>query len=285
VNDLNWKGYYGHYEFPPGSINVNPRAPVDAWNMWFVKPVDDLLDRLIADMVSQRGVDPNRVFLIGYSAGGDGVYQLAPRMADRFAAATMCAGHPNQSTPEGLRNLPFFLYMGGEDAAYHRNTIVREFSAKLDALQSGDPSAYVHRCTVYPGLSHDMQGREAEAIPRMSAFRREAWPKRVVWKQDSSVTHSRLYWLERDADTVKPNEVFIARVEGQTIQIEAPATGSLLLRLSDELLDLDQPMQVTTSGRKLFEGKVTRSLAAMMKSLKERNDSSSIPAALLPISW
>ncbi|HXA43945.1 MAG TPA: transglutaminase domain-containing protein, partial [Candidatus Angelobacter sp.] len=95
-NDLNWKGYYGRYEFPPGSINVAPRAPVDAWNMWFVKPVDDLLDRLIADMVIQRGVDPDQVYLIGYSAGGDGVYQLAPRMADRFAAATMCAGHPNQ---------------------------------------------------------------------------------------------------------------------------------------------------------------------------------------------
>ena len=34
-------------------------------------------------------VDPNRVYLLGYSAGGDGVYQLAPRMADRFAAASM----------------------------------------------------------------------------------------------------------------------------------------------------------------------------------------------------
>ena len=64
-NDRNWKGYYGRYEFPPGSINVAPRAPVDAWNMWFVKPVDGLLERLIADMVMQRGVDPNRVYLIG----------------------------------------------------------------------------------------------------------------------------------------------------------------------------------------------------------------------------
>jgi pimeloyl-ACP methyl ester carboxylesterase len=253
--------------------------------MWFVKPVDDLFDRLIADMVSQRGVDPDRVYLIGYSAGGDGVYQLAPRMADRFAAATMCAGHPNQITPEGLRNLPFFLYMGGEDAAYHRNTVVRDFAAKLDALQSGDPSGYVHRCTVYPGLSHDMQGREAETIPRMAALRREIWPKRVVWKQDSSVTHPRLYWLERPAEIVKPDEVFIAHVEGQTIQIEQPATGSLSLRLSDELLDLDQPIQVMASGRKVFEGKVTRSFAAIMNSLKEREDSKSVPSAQLSISW
>jgi poly(3-hydroxybutyrate) depolymerase len=42
-----------------------------------------------------RGVNPDKVYLLGYPAGGDGVWQLAPRMADRFAAAAMMAGHPN----------------------------------------------------------------------------------------------------------------------------------------------------------------------------------------------
>jgi hypothetical protein len=284
-NDRNWRGYYGRYEFPPGSINVAPRAPANTWNMWFVKPVDALFDRLIADMVAQRGVDPNRVYLIGYSAGGDGVYQLSPRMADRFAAATMCAGHPNQITPEGLRNLPFFLYMGGADDAYHRNTVVGEFNAKLDKLESSDPGAYVHRCTVYPGLPHDMQGREAETIPRMAALTREVWPKRVVWKQDENVTHDRFYWLERPTDAIKPNEIFAARVAGQSIEIEQPASGNLTLRLSDQLLDLDEPIQVLASGRKVFEGKATRSLAAIMNSLKQRSDLASVAVATLSVSW
>lgn len=284
-NDRNWKGYYGRYEFPPGSINVAPRAPANTWNMWFVKPVDGLFDRLIADMVLQRGVDPNQVYLIGYSAGGDGVYQLSPRLADRFAAATMCAGHPNQITPEGLRNLPFFLYMGGEDAAYHRNTVVREFNAKLDVLQASDPAGYVHRCTVYPGLLHDMQGREAETIPRMAALRREVWPKRVVWKQDSDVLHSRFYWMERSAEDVKPNEIYAARVEGQHIEIERPASGKLALRLCDAMLDLNQPIQVTASGKTVFEGKVPSTLGAIMKSLTEREDPESVATAILSVSW
>jgi predicted esterase len=163
-NDRNWKGYYGRYEFPPGSINVAPRAPANTWDMWHVKWVDDLFDRLIADMVLQRGVDPNQVYLIGYSAGGDGVYQLAPRLSDRFAAAAMCAGHPNEVTPEGLRNLPFFLYMGGADAAYNRNVVVREFASKMDVLQAADPDGYAHCLTVFPGLPHNMQNREAEFI-------------------------------------------------------------------------------------------------------------------------
>ena len=82
--------------------------------MWHIKEADDLFDRMIADMVLDRGVDPSRVYLIGYSAGGDGVFQLAPRLSDRFAAAAMwCAGHPNGGdAPEGLQEPAVFLYVG-----------------------------------------------------------------------------------------------------------------------------------------------------------------------------
>jgi transglutaminase-like putative cysteine protease len=284
-NDRNWKGYFGRYEFPPGSINVAPRAPANTWDMWHVNEVDSLFDRLIGDMVLQRGVDPNHVYLIGYSAGGDGVYQLAPRLADRFAAAGMCAGHPNDVTPEGLRNLPFFLYMGGADSAYNRNTVVREFSAKIDALEATDPAGYVHRLTVYPGLPHNMQNREAEMIPRMSPLARDAWPKRVVWQQSPRALHTRFYWLERALGAVQPSEIYAAHVEGQTISIEAPSSGSLTLRLSDSLLDLDRPIQVVAGGRTIFEGPVSRSFAAVAQSLREREDPESVATALLPVSW
>jgi predicted esterase len=284
-NDQNWKGYFGRYEFPPGSINVAPRSPANTWDMWHIKEVDGLFDRLIGDMVLQRGVDPSRVYLIGYSAGGDGVYQLAPRLADRFAAAAMCAGHPNDVTPEGLRNLPFLLYMGGADSAYNRNRVVGEYSAKIDALQAADPEGYVHRLTVYPGLPHNMQSREAEMIPRMSPLTRQAWPKRVVWKQSPRAVHTRFYWLERPADAVQPNELYAAHVEGQTITIEAPSTGAMTLRLSDGLLDLDRPVRVETGERTIFEGTVSRSFAAVVQSLREREDPDSAATARLPVSW
>ena len=284
-NDRNWRGYYGRYEFPPGSINVAPRAPANTWDMWHVQWVDELFDRLIADMVQQRGVDPNHVYLIGYSAGGDGVYQLAPRLADRFAAAGMCAGHPNSVTPEGLRNLPFFLYMGGDDTAYHRNEVVREFSAKMDVFQAADPEGYAHRLTVYPGLQHNMQGREAEMIPRMTSLQRVAWPKRVVWKENDNFVHRRFYWFDRSPGATNAEEVYAAHVDGQTITVEMPAHGSLTLRLADALVDLDQPIKVVAAGRTLFEGTVARSLAAIAQSLQERKDPETVATALLPVSW
>jgi predicted esterase len=284
-NDRNWKGYFGRYEFPPGAINVAPRAPANTWDMWHVKWTDDLLDRLVGDYVLRRGLDPERVYLIGYSAGGDGVYQLAPRMSDRFAGAAMCAGHPNEVTPEGLRNLPFFLYMGGDDSAYNRNVVVREFSARMDTLQSADPAGYTHRLTVFPGLPHNMQNREAEMIPLMTPLRRVSWPTRVVWKQDADAPHSRLYWLERVPDATRLNDVYSANVSGQTVTIGSPAKGSATLRLSDALVDLDKPVQIIAGGKTVFDGKVLRSFEAILHSLRDREDPSVAATALLRISW
>jgi hypothetical protein len=148
-----------------------------------------------------------------------------------------------------------------------------------------DPAGYNHRVTVYPGLAHNMQGREAEVIPRMSALQRVTWPRRVVWKQEGQATHTRFYWLERPAEAVHQGEIFSARVEGQTITVETPDKGNMTLRLSDELLDLDQPVRVVAAGRTLFDGKVPCSVAAISQSLQEREDPDTVATALLPVSW
>ena len=234
----------------------------------------------------QRGVDPNRVYLMGYSAGGDGVYQLAPAHGGSFCRRDHVRRASEPGDAGGLRNLPFFLYMGGDDDAYHRNTVVREFSAKIDVLQAADPEGYPHRLTVYPGLPHSMQNREAEAIPRMAPLRRATWPKRVVWKQSGNALHTQFYWLQRDADVVKVDDIYTAHVEGQHIVIEAPtASGKVTLRLSDALVDLDQPVKVTMGDKTLFEGKVARSLATIVDSLAAREDPDLAATALLPVSW
>ena len=65
-----------------------PRAPTDTWNLWHQAHIDPLFDRLIENMIIFNEVDPDKVYLMGYSAGGDGVYQLAPRMCDRFCSCS-----------------------------------------------------------------------------------------------------------------------------------------------------------------------------------------------------
>ena len=116
-----------------------------------------------------RGVNPDRVYLMGYSAGGDGVYQLAPRMADRFAAASMMAGHPNDASPLGLRNLPFMICMGGE----RRRLQAQRGGGRSGARSStrwrqDDPGGYVHETHLVKGKGHWMDREDAAAVPWMA---------------------------------------------------------------------------------------------------------------------
>jgi hypothetical protein len=283
LNDSQWHNQILLYE-PQEGIVVAPRAPTNTWNLWHENHIDPMFDRLIAGMVSTRGVDPNKVYLMGYSAGGDGVYQLAPRMADRFAAASMMAGHPNDARPEPLQDLPFFIFVGGADDAYGRNKVAAEWGARLDALAAADPGGYIHKTTIYPGLPHWMNRRDAEVLPWMAAYTRDPWPKKVVWIQGNAV-HDRFYWLKVPAGTAKKGDTIRASVQGQTITLESPDTHRATLRLSDALLELDKPVTVMAGGKTVYSGLVTRSAPSLLQSLQERADPDSAASAQIEVAW
>lgn len=281
VNDRQWRNQIRLYE-PEEGIYVAPRAPTDTWNMWHRPEIDRLFDRLIESAVIVWGVDPDRVYLTGYSAGGDGVYQLAPRMADRFAAAAMMAGHPNNATPHGLRNLPFALFMGGEDSAYDRNGVAARWEAWLEELAAGDPGGYPHLVRIYGGLGHWMDGRDREGIPWMARHTRDPWPERVVWRQGNT-THQRFAWLSVPADQAAKGRTVIAGVQGQRITVESDDVERVDLLLSDELIDLDRPVTVVANGRVAFEGLVMRTERAARASLRLRADPRMIASGRLRV--
>ena len=272
MNDGQYANQQKLYE-PKEGVYLAPRAPTNTWDLWHQSHVDRFFARLILDMVAFEGVDPDRVYLMGYSAGGDGVYQLAPRMADRFAAAAMMAGHPNESKPLGLRNLPFILQVGGKDAAFQRNDVARRYGDELDALQKADGAGgYVHETRIYPGKAHWMDREDAMALPWMAGFARNPAPKRVVWYQDD-VTHDQSYWLAVPPGTARAGATVVAEVVGQEVRVErAEGVATLIVRLDDRLLDLDQPVRVTTAGKVLYEGTPPRTARTLAKTLAERDD-------------
>lgn len=272
VNERQWKNQIGLYK-PKEGYYMAPRAPSDTWNLWHRSHIDPLFDRLIEDFVAIKGVNPNRIYLMGYSAGGDGVYQLAPRMSDRFAAVAMMAGHPNETQPTGLRNLPFTLHMGGNDAAYKRNAVAAQWKEKLAELQKGDPEGYPHHVEIHEGKGHWMEREDAVAIPWMQKFTRNPWPKKIVWLQDD-VTHDRFYWLSLSEGEAKGRQLVEAEVRGQKIVLtpNENAPGKVFLRLHDALIDLDQPIEVFHGEKSLFKGSVRRSIGIIAKSLSERKD-------------
>lgn len=282
LNDQQWHNQLRLYT-PPEGIYLAPRAPTNTWNLWHEPHIDRLFQALIDAQVAVNGVDPDRVFLMGYSAGGDGVWQLAPRMADRFAAAAMMAGHPGDASLLPLRNLPFAIFVGGEDAAYDRNKLDVEKAAELDRLAAADPGGYVHMARIYPGLPHWMERKDAEGVPWMARFRRNPWPTRIVWVQDD-VPEDRFYWLKiPDAAATKPGDTIVAQLVGQTITLTGAVPAGTVLRLSDRLLNLDRAVRVLVNGREVHAGTVKRTARAIADSLRERFDPAAVATATLTL--
>ena len=280
VNDQQWRNQQRLYA-PEEGVYVAPRGPTDTWDLWHQAHMDPLVDRLIEDMVLVHGVNPDRVYLMGYSAGGDGVYQLGTRMADRFAAASMMAGHPNETKPDNLRNLPFAIFMGGQDAAFRRNEIAAEWKTELDALAAKDPGGYPHQVTIYPQHGHWMKRDDAVAVSWLAQFTRVTRPQRIVWLQDD-VIEPRFYWLENPSP--KPGQRVVARRDGQVITIEeAVGVEELRVLLDDSMLDLDKPVKVVFGGRTVFEGSVSRNDAVMARTLHDRGDSRMVFSALVSV--
>ncbi|MGY0408621.1 MAG: hypothetical protein ACWIPJ_09770, partial [Polaribacter sp.] len=101
VNDQQYTNQQHLYDATMNSLEgvyLAPRAPTNTWNLWQQSHIDEFLNIIIQLAVIKENVNPNKVYILGYSAGGDGLYQLAPRMADRWAAASMMAGHPGDAS-------------------------------------------------------------------------------------------------------------------------------------------------------------------------------------------
>ncbi|CAF0971287.1 unnamed protein product [Rotaria sordida] len=286
VNDQQYQNQIKLYN-PNEGIWVVPRSPTDSWNQWHQEHIDPMFDRIIENYIMVNEINPNRVYILGYSAGGDGVYQLAPRMADRFAAAAMMAGHPNDASPLSLRNLPFAIFVGEKDSSYNRNEVARQWSKQLDVLQKADPNGYHHHVNICADMGHWMCGRDAEALSWMTQWTRNPWPKKVVWVQDD-VTHNRLYWISLpDTVQVKQGQKITGEIDGQTIFITTSEDiQQLTLCLSDALLDLDRPINVYVDGYgEIFQGNVSRTIQAIKDSLRHRADPASVATAYLELVW
>ena len=282
VNEGQWRNQMRLYK-PKEGIYLCPRAPTDTWNLWHQSHIDPLFDRLIENLIVFEGVSPERVYLMGYSAGGDGVYQLAPRMCDRFAAAAMMAGHPNESTPLGLRNLPFALQVGANDGSYGRNKVAAAWKKKLAELRGNDPKGYDHFVKIHEGKGHWMNLEDSVAVPWMAKRTRGRLPEKIVWKQDD-VTHGRSYWVALPPEEIKARQLITVSRDGQQFNVdEADGVGSLRILLNDEMIDFDEPVTVNFGGKKVYEGKVNRSISAIAKTMIDRGDLGLIFSAILNV--
>lgn len=309
VNDSQWNQMQRYYlSSVKNGIYIAPRGVRDTWDTHFNPESYPLYERLLENLSIHYNIDTNRVYLVGYSAGGDGVYQITPRLADRFAAVDMSAGHPNGVNLTNLYNTPIALQCGENDTAYDRNLETARYGGVLSDLASrygrdGQPEGYTHRVFLHQGKEHavvDNDSRRTEqtvlsdpagwlvsgesatekvnsnAIDFVDAYTRDPIPERVVWdlsvRAELSDTET-FYWLRASKEVTEGVVVAGYDKETNTIHVEQnTANGPVYAMVNDEMLDLFQDIHVTASDGQSRTETVTPSLDYIRKTIEERWD-------------
>ena len=264
VNDSQWEAMKSYYrKSVQNGIYVAPRGISDSWMLHSENESYPLYDKLIEGAILFDGVNPNRVYLLGFSAGGDGVYQVTPKMPARFAAANMSAGHNNGLTFDNLYNTPFLLQVGEMDSAYNRNKLTAQNYITLNNLQAKYSGGFINDAFIHYNGSHnswrdndssrnaqrvitdpikwlagnrDTKYINSNAIDWLNNYTRTSTPTKIVW--DLSVA--------ANSRTYQTGAAVLANEGDNTTQLAKPA--SLLYWLDVSVAD-----QYPSNGKLIVE--------------------------------
>ncbi len=270
VNDEQWDEMKDYYSAALDcGVYVAVRGVRDTWDTHFNPESYPLYDRLIRYMILTQNVNPNRVYLEGFSAGGDGVYAIANRMTDRFAAANMSSGHPNGISMVNLYNMPIQLQAGEYDDEYDRNRVTAEYGLKLDALQA-EYGGYEHRTLIHYDCGHNYEDYEPTHIPVMADvaawlnngdrttvdvdsfppdymddFIRDPYPTSIIWdlftRADTRETET-FYYMSAPY-TTNEGMIKVTSAGDNAFAIEAEdVNGEFSIMLNEYMVDFSRPV-------------------------------------------
>ena len=297
-------------------IYVLPLSWADApwWSDAQVESVNLILDRL----KRTYNVDENRMALAGVSDGGTGAFYLAMRDTTPFAAFLplnaylMVLAHPALEIFEdlyvnNLLNKPFFVVNGGLDPLYPAPVVepfVRHLQRGGVVLDYHPQPEAAHNTAWWPEMKETF-----EAFVR--SHPRDPLPAKLTWQTDRRGpldATSRAHWLVIDtlaapgAGARLPDlndfgrggarPLFVRRRpsgrvdlvrEGNTVRATTSGVAGFTLLLSPGAFDFGRPITVIADGRTLFDARVDRSVATLLKWAARDNDRTLLVGAELRI--
>lgn len=294
VNDEGWVVTLRQYPVKQG-LCVCPRAPVNTTGSWNDPRSIAALERLIAELQVRWEIDPDRVYLMGFSMGAIGVFHLGPSMPDRWAAVAGSSGFTylgarGLAAPENLLHLPVMIQIGTKDMAFQRYPLAKAFAAALKELRRSNGDGYLLEYREHAGQGHMINDRDTPVW--LAKFTRDPLPKRIVWHQPllpvpygkedlpkvlersyafAGYLRHRCYWLRNDSPTVF-QRLAVSRAGNDFRIEEACHVERVTLLLDDRMADLDKPVRVLAGERECAQGKVPRTVSALVASLVEYRD-------------
>jgi transglutaminase-like putative cysteine protease/dienelactone hydrolase len=280
VNDQQWQHmqiYYRDHPEAGGYLYLALRAPNDEWNGVYDDAIVPLLDRLVRQLVVSEGVDPRRVYALGYSHGGYGAFVIGPKAPDRFAAVHSSAAAPTdgETRLENLANLRFTFMVGGRDTAYGRAERCQAAGSALAALREAAaaraPEAHLYpfEFLFVPDNGHGGLP-DRDILPRLLEQRRRSAPRHLVWRttDDRIADHAWLHLPEpRDGASLDAD-----LGPGNTLALTVAGVPRVELWLDERHVDPGAPLAVRVNGGEPVEHALRPSAAVLAATLWQRAD-------------
>jgi predicted esterase len=274
LNDSQWNIMQRYYRDHPelgGYLYVALRAPNDTWNGFYDNYVYPLIDNLIRHFLLFGEVNPDKVFIMGYSHGGYGAFAIGPKMPDHFAAIHASAAAPTdgETTAKTLRNTVFTFMVGGKDTAYGRRERCEKFDQEIKQLRGGQLDIYPVSFQFIEGNGHTGLP-DRDKIVDMYPQTRNPVPREITWLMTDPVIRN-FFWVQSRQPAKKLEFDASCRDNSVRVKTSAPCQASILL--DGRLVDFRRPIKLDLNG-KTKTLKLKPSLAVLANTLLERGDPS-----------
>jgi hypothetical protein len=197
---------------------------------------------VIDKTIEEYRVDPNRIYLGGFSMGGGGTLHVAGSFPDRFAGLVPCSCWPyDWDRLKNLRHMPIWLHCGAQENAAQQN---RE---AYEALKNRGMNV---RLTIDPKSGHVITFVNFDAVLSwLLEHERRQDPERVSFTT-SLQRHSGTYWVSIDEFMAHGRPASIeALISDRRIHVVTENVESFTLHPPKSLITATGPMAVTVNGR------------------------------------
>ncbi len=280
-----------------GCMGIYPQGLLIHGDNWNRVHGEKQILSLIEVAKAQYDIDPDRVYVGGFSMGGTGSWHMAARFPDLLAGAAphngviMAQPKSQLQTPEevaaiqpglipNVANLPMFFCTGGIDRNCRPGTFLYAWN-EVQKLRAEHEELYEHiRFEYFEKLAHVYgPGLPSRALKYLAERKRDTFPKQIVWEfaqdpfpvPDQKDTTGRfyknsMYWLYHP----EPDDGMIlkAQREGNTIKIDcAFTTTGLTVFLNPEMIDVTKDVVVMLNEKEAYRGKPKPDFATVIETL------------------
>jgi transglutaminase-like putative cysteine protease/predicted esterase len=273
LNDSQWKHMQIYYKDHPevgGYLYLALRAPNDTWNGFYDVYVYPLIDNLILQFRLFADIDPDKVFIMGYSHGGYGAYAIGPKMPDRFAAihASAGAGSDGETTAKTLRTTPFTAMVGELDKAYGRYDRNVSFKKEIEKLRGNRTDIYPVTVTIVSGNGHTGLP-DRDKIPTMYPAVRNPLPCEMDWMMTDSVIQD-FFWLHVPTPS-KQQEILASFEKNRFVVTANEKATNIVVHMDSRMVDFTKPVDIELNGSTTSR-KLVPSLKTFCETLARRGD-------------